>query len=117
MTRAEVMSLLVSGATKIGPLDVRIDMGGPGGRYRALVTAPTYNTIIGTPDTVDAEGILSFRERLASALLQHLPRAPVIECSWCGATPAAFRNRQGEHFCSRSHRASSNRARKRLELS
>lgn len=43
----------------------------------------------------------------------------VQECSWCGAELGVdgekiFPNREGELFCSKNHRSSSNRAKKRL---
>jgi len=40
----------------------------------------------------------------------------VQECSWCGAEleKNSFPNKDGEFFCSKSHRSSSNRAKKRL---
>ena len=37
------------------------------------------------------------------------------ECAWCGAeTDQPLKNREGEVFCSKSHRSTSNQARNRL---
>jgi hypothetical protein len=51
--------------------------------------------------------------RIDAALL-HVERE-LPECSWCGApTERPYMNREGEVFCSSSHRSSSNRAKKRF---
>lgn len=38
------------------------------------------------------------------------------ECAWCGAPELTCRNRRGEAFCSKSHRAASGRGLRRFEL-
>lgn len=57
-------TILKTGKPKYGKIKVSIDQGGIGCRYRAFIETPTYNTMLETPDLVDKEGILSFRERI-----------------------------------------------------
>ena len=61
---------LGQGKTVFGPIKVSIDTGGIGGRYRAFIQTPDYNTMVETPDTVNKEGILSFYDRLTPALAE-----------------------------------------------
>lgn len=74
MTREEIVAALSQGRVKIGPFDVRIEQGA-NQRYYAKVTAPDFNTVIETPATVDAAGIVSFYDRVAEKLGDMWPKA------------------------------------------
>lgn len=50
----------------------------------------------------------------AEVVSAHSEKEPE-DCSWCGApTERPYRNREGEVFCSASHRSSSNRAKRKF---
>lgn len=66
----EIEKRLKRGQTKFGKLSVHIDTDGIGGRYRAFIETPLYNTMVETPDLVGKEGILSFYKRLSIRLME-----------------------------------------------
>jgi hypothetical protein len=75
LTRAEIIDMLRNGNVVIGPFKVRIEQT-PGGRYKANVTAPGFNTVIETPHTMDAIGPVAFYERVADRLMEMQREAP-----------------------------------------
>lgn len=78
----EILTALKNNRTRFGPIKVFIDTGGIGGRYRAFINTPNYNTMVGTPDLVDIEGILTFYERIASKLVDVLYEYKLYESKW-----------------------------------
>lgn len=63
----EMKKALLSGQRNIDGFTVDIEQGS-NFRYHAYVSGNGFNTIIETPSTVDAEGIVSFVDRLAYEL-------------------------------------------------
>lgn len=73
----EIRKRLRAGNTKFGSVTVKIDTGGIGGRYRAFIETPTYNTMCETPDMVDKESLIRFIEdRLTYKLAEILSEFP-----------------------------------------
>lgn len=66
----EIEQQLKRNQTRFGDVLVTIDTGGIGGRYRAFLESPSYNTMVQTPDLVDREGLLSFYSRLAPKIVE-----------------------------------------------
>jgi hypothetical protein len=91
LSRDEIMEALRNGHVKIGLFKVRIEEGA-NHRYHANVEAPGFNTVIETPHTINAIGILSFYERVADQLMamqQDLQKSPAPAPAPAAAPQAA----------------------------
>lgn len=57
-------NLLKTGKPRFGKISVEILQSGLGRRYQAFIKTPTYTTMRETPEQVNSEGILTFRDRI-----------------------------------------------------